>query len=133
MKKSKTALIAVLALFLSLAISQNSQADEIDMVSAGPADLLNEPGLGQAVSHENLSELTGRQEMDIDNLGMQIVNSEQRAEVNNNSIINATIANGANSIGDNAFSNASGFLTVIQNSGNQVLIQNDLIMNLTVK
>lgn len=133
MKKTKAVLIALLFLFLSVIISQNSQADEIDMVSPGQADLLNEPGLGQAVSHENLSELTGRQEIDIDNFGMQIVNSDQRAEVNNNSIFNSTIANGANSIGDNAFSNASGFLTVIQNSGNQVLIQNDLIMNLTVK
>lgn len=133
MKKAKAVLIPLLVLFLSVVFSQNSQADEIDMVSAGQADLLNEPGLGQAVSHENLSELTGRQEMDIDNFGMQIVNSDQRAEVNNNSIVNATIANGANSIGENAFSNASGFLTVIQNSGNQVLIQNDLIMNLTVK
>jgi len=132
MNTSKAALIVALILSLNV-VSQNSHANEIDMVSAGQADLLNEPGLGQAVSHENLAELTGRQEIDIENLGMQIINSDQRAEANNNSIVNSTIANGANSIGGNAFSNASGFVTVIQNSGNQVLIQNDLIMNLTVK
>ena len=133
MKKAKAVLIALLVLFLSVVISENSQADEIDMFSPGQADLLNEPGLGEAVSQENLSELTGRQEMYIDNLGMQVINSDQRAQADNNSILNSTVTNGANSIGDNAFSNASGFLTVIQNSGNQVLIQNDLIMNLTVK
>jgi len=133
MKKSKTALIAALVLSISVAMSHSSQADEINMVSLDQADLLNESGLGQAVSQENLSELTGRQEMYIDNLGMQVINSDQRAQADNNSILNSTITNGANSIGDNAFSNASGFLTVIQNSGNQVLIQNDLIMNLTVK
>jgi len=51
--------------------------------------------------------------------------------VANNSAIN--VVSGANIITDNAFSNASGMPTVIQNSGANVLIQNATIINVQVK
>jgi hypothetical protein len=40
---------------------------------------------------------------------------------------------GTNSVGGSAFTGASGFFTVIQNSGNQVIIQDSTIVNLTVE
>lgn len=40
---------------------------------------------------------------------------------------------GNNSIHDGAFAGASGLPTVIQNSGNNVIIQNGTVLNLTVK
>ena len=40
---------------------------------------------------------------------------------------------GTNSVSGSAFSGASGFVTVIQNSGNQVIIQDSTIINLTVE
>jgi len=40
---------------------------------------------------------------------------------------------GTNSVGGSAFTGASGFFTVIQNSGNQVIIQDSTIINLTVE
>jgi len=40
---------------------------------------------------------------------------------------------GNNYVGQNAFSNASGFGTVVQNSGNNVIIQNSTIVNLKVQ
>jgi hypothetical protein len=40
---------------------------------------------------------------------------------------------GNNSIADAAFSGASGLATVIQNSGNNVIIQNGTVLNLTLK
>lgn len=41
--------------------------------------------------------------------------------------------NGDNTISNDAFSEASGFATVIQNSGNHVIIQNATIVNLTME
>lgn len=40
---------------------------------------------------------------------------------------------GTNSIRDAAFAGATGFPTVIQNSGNNVIIQNGAVLNLTLK
>ncbi len=133
MRTSTNTLIAALVIACCAFLAQVSSAAEINMASPGQADLLNDSGLGQAVSNENLGELSGRQEMFINNLEAQISSSDQKGQANANSILNSTMYNGANSISDNAFANASGLVTVIQNSGNQVLIQNDLIMNLTVK
>jgi len=40
---------------------------------------------------------------------------------------------GANTISGDAFTGANGFVTVIQNSGNQVIIQDSTIINLTLQ
>jgi parallel beta-helix repeat protein len=40
------------------------------------------------------------------------------------------LTTGSNSISENSFSNSSGIPIVIQNSGNNVLIQNSTILNL---
>lgn len=133
MRRPTKSLIAALVLSWCAFLAQGSPAEEIGpALAGGQVDTLDETGMGQAVSNENLGELTGRQEMYINNLEAQMSASDQRAQANANTI-NAAITNGANSIDGNAFSGASGLVTVIQNSGNQVLIQNDLIMNLTVK
>lgn len=134
MRRSTKSLIAALVFSGSAFLAQGSSANEIDLASAGQMDVLNESGLGQAVSNENLGTLTGREDVNINQLDMQISTSDQKAQANGNSISNyGTIANGANTLGGNAFSQSTGIVTVIQNSGNQVLIQNDMILNLTVK
>lgn len=56
---------------------------------------------------------------------------ELNAKLFNNSAIGTVSGN--NSISDNAFSGASGLPTVIQNSGNNVIIQNGTTLNLTLK
>ena len=45
----------------------------------------------------------------------------------------SSVTNGNNSIGDQAFSNSNGISTVIQNSGNNVIIQNSTIVNMTLQ
>lgn len=45
----------------------------------------------------------------------------------------ANLSTGANLVSDSSFAGASGFATVIQNSGNNVLIQNSTIVNVQVK
>ncbi|CAG7855877.1 hypothetical protein MCAMS1_00171 [biofilm metagenome] len=54
------------------------------------------------------------------------------AQVNNNAInlgSGASLVNGNNVIGDHALDNVNGIATVIQNSGNNVAIQNNILVN----
>jgi len=51
--------------------------------------------------------------------------------VSDNQAYNLTT--GSNLVSESSFSGASGFATVIQNSGNNVLIQNSTIVNVQVK
>lgn len=52
------------------------------------------------------------------------------ADVRDNVVINSH--SGDNLVGGGAFAGAGGFSTVIQNSGNHVIIQNSTIVNLTI-
>ena len=64
--------------------------------------------------------------------GTDVFNDAQlRGGVTNNSAVNVTTGN--NVIRDGAFSGQSGIPLVVQNSGNNVLIQNATIINLQVK
>lgn len=64
--------------------------------------------------------------------GDRVVNDNQlKGVVADNKASNLTT--GMNVISDGAFSGASGLSTVIQNSGNNVLIQNSTIVNVQVK
>ena len=133
MRRPTKSLIAALVFSWCAVSAQVSPAEEIGpALAGGQMDALDESGIGQAMPNESLGEMTGRQETFINNLEAQVTNSDQHGQANANTIT-AAVTNGANSISGNAFAGASGLVTVIQNSGNQVLIQNDLIMNLTVK
>lgn len=134
MRRTTRSLIATAFFSCIIALSQGATASGIDLALARPTDTLNYLELGQAISPEDLGELTALQDININQLEMILSTSEQSANANGNSINNyGAITNGANTLGGNAFSQATGIVTVIQNSGNQVLIQNDMIMNLTVR
>lgn len=62
--------------------------------------------------------------------GFDVVKNDMQLSgtVANNSAIN--VMTGSNHISDGSFTNSSGFPTVIQNSGSNVLIQNATIINL---
>ena len=89
--------------------------------AAQTADTAN--GLGQAVSSTQLDTYRG---------GSQTFNDMQ---------VNGTLSDtralgvqtGSNAIADGSFANASGLPTVIQNTGNNVLIQNATIVNVQFK
>lgn len=65
--------------------------------------------------------------------GQQITLSDAdlSAEMSGNTLIAGT--NGANSIGAGALSGVSGIATVVQNTGNQVIIQSSTILNVTLE
>lgn len=80
--------------------------------------------LGVPVSESALSQYRGAQDI---TFNMQNTDGQL---YNNNA---AGAISGANQVSDQAFSGLNGFSTVIQNSGNNVLIQNSTIVNVKVQ
>ncbi|GLQ51096.1 hypothetical protein GCM10010872_25450 [Dyella flava] len=81
-------------------------------------------GFGQAVSATTLGHYSGGSTVIA---GIQTITGT----VSNDSATNVTT--GANSIAGGSFSDASGLPSVIQNTGNNVLIQNGVIVNVQMK
>lgn len=75
---------------------------------------------------EELDSMTGREGVDITTLNRMNV----RAFLTDNSATNNV--SGFNSIDNGSFVGASGMFSVIQNSGNNVLIQDSTIVNVTI-
>jgi hypothetical protein len=86
---------------------------------------------GQAATDDELGFESGGQATEIDEIYMQINNVGMNGNLDNNVLDSNTT--GANFIGYDAFSNMNGFATVIQNSGNQVLIESVTVVNVTMK
>jgi hypothetical protein len=83
--------------------------------------------LGQAASEDELVLESGGQAMEIDKIYMKVNEVGMNANMDGNVLDSE--ATGMNLIGCGALANMNGFSTVIQNSGNQVIIQSDLIVN----
>jgi hypothetical protein len=64
--------------------------------------------------------------------GERVVNDTQlKGAVSDNQANN--VSTGANALGGGAFTGSSGISTVIQNTGNNVLIQNSTVVNVQLK
>jgi len=79
-----------------------------------------------AVDSQDLALSRGGAELDI-----TLNDVKTNGTVSNNSASN--LSTGSNYVGDNSFAGATGFSTVVQNSGNNVLIQNATVINLRVQ
>lgn len=82
-----------------------------------------------ALSDEQLNSHRARENIEVSQI--TINDQEQDGEVTDNVAIGNT--NGDNLINGEAFSDSSGFLSTVQNTGNNVLIQNSTIINVTVE
>jgi len=78
---------------------------------------------GEVVSDADLSSYRGGSALQISEMNLD------SKLLNNQAIANVT---GSNFVTQDAFSGASGFSTVVQNSGNNVIIQNATIVNLSL-
>ncbi len=105
------------SLFLALASSYAVQAESDDLQFSDD----------ETLSEALLSGQRGRADFD---MTYQVNDSEQNALLQDNSIVNSVT--GDNSISGNAFSGMSGISTVIQNSGNQVIIQGSTMVNVMI-
>lgn len=65
--------------------------------------------------------------LNIGEVNVQFSNVGQNASLDHNSVNSSTTGN--NTVSNNAFAGSTGFATVIQNSGNNVIIQNSTIVN----
>lgn len=83
-----------------------------------------EAALGDAVSDSVLAAQRGGADLHINE-------NDARGTVTDN--VARNVSTGNNTISDNAFSNMNGIPVVVQNSGNNVLIQNSTILNLQMK
>jgi len=92
---------------------------------------LDASDLGPALPAASMAQQTGRQGVSIDELNNTMNTSDPTGTVSSNLL--TSTATGANIVSDNAFGNTSGVATVIQNSGNQNVIQSSFILNLSVK
>jgi len=131
MRKILIPIIAAIAFFGGILSVHESNAGQSLSSPGKDQSLLDVSGFGQSLSSENLNALSGRQAVSAINLEIMSVNGTQ----NGNSLLvgeNSALNTGYNSVSGSAFAGANGFSTVIQNSGNQVLIQNDLIVNVNM-
>ena len=96
------------------------------LVWAGPppAGQLPVSALGMPVSDTALSQYRGARDITF-NL------QDTRGQLYDNQAANTV--SGSNHVSDQAFSGLNGFSTVIQNSGNNVLIQNSTIVNVKMQ
>lgn len=85
-----------------------------------------ELGFGAPVEAQALDEYRGREESRLEMNWQETYGSVEGNSASRN-------VNGANIIRDGAFSNASGLPITVQNSGNNVLIQNSIILNLDMQ
>lgn len=116
---------------------QGALAEPLPASPAVQGDPQRVPEIGSALSSEDLGGLNGQKDagIDIKDVNAIFSNVDNKGILGNNSIDanNSTIATGGNSIGGSAFSGMNGIATVIQNSGNQVLIQNATVVDVIVK
>lgn len=97
------------------------------MVKALPEDVNKFQNLTNAVLLDELDQVRGRGGVvDI----TAIVNSNIEAELSNNTANNNVT--GFNIIDNGAFTEANGIFSIIQNTGNNVIIQDSTIVNVTI-
>lgn len=119
-------MLAAVALLFPVAVSAAEEGDltrlPIPMTVDDPAT--GEPALGAVVSDSVLAMQRGGADLHINE-------NDSRGTVTDN--VARNVSTGNNTITDNAFSNMNGIPVVVQNSGNNVLIQNSTILNLQMK
>ena len=110
---------ALLLLFLSLAMSVAVAAEEQYKGLSGNEVMLN------PLSEDELEARSGGQA-----IGFQVINdSVFNADISNNALNSGST--GDNAVNDSAFTDLSGFALIIQNSGNNVIIQNTTVIAIT--
>ncbi len=115
--KSGVLLLFSLALPVHTAMAFSTQPKENDLLPFSSA---------KTVSIDELENARGREGVDITALNNMNVSATLRDNTANNNVT------GANVIDTSSFAGASGMFSVIQNTGNNVVIQDSTIVNVTI-
>lgn len=107
-------MLNIICLFAAMGLASSVAAEE----------WMNQPRM----SADQLENASGRQGVP---LQWQFNDSQQNADVTGNTLSGNSMT-GNNQISDQAFGNMSGIATVIQNTGNQVVIQDSTQVNILI-
>jgi hypothetical protein len=108
--------------------------------TAMPADEWSVVGFGNPLSGNDLGGQNGRKDITIDqstnidigDVDIHLTDAKVGGYLTGNFMVEGS-TNGANIITEGAFAGTSGIATVIQNSGNQVILQTQTILDVTMK
>jgi hypothetical protein len=117
--------LAIAGAMLPPAAIPGDGVDDALSVHRDPVTEATVPLLGRIVDDERLSTQRGGQD------DAYINDMRSRASITNTSTTN--VSTGNNTITDGSFVNTPGMPIVVQNSGNNVVIQNSTILNLQLK
>lgn len=116
-------IVMIISLSSPVLVNKAMAEDDVGIVAVDDLDLIFNDQL--IVDDMNLNEMRGAA-LDIEVLGIAIFDA---VSINNSA--SGTVS-GGNVIDTGAFSNSSGLSTIIQNSGNNVLIQSATILTLDI-
>ena len=127
MERSKWRYAFAVAVFAASLIPASVLAESVVDAGVQPAKVVEPliPAFGPLVDDQGLEDQRGKQDDAVFN------DMRSKASVYQNSTNN--VSTGDNSINGTALSNANGMPIVVQNSGNNVVIQNSTILNLQLK
>jgi hypothetical protein len=127
MERSKWRYACAVAVFAASLIPAAAMAESAGDASIRPLKEVEPvvPAFGRSVGDEALEDQRGKQDDAVFN------DMKSKASVYQNSTNN--VSTGDNSINGAAFTNTNGMPIVVQNSGNNVVIQNSTILNLQLK
>lgn len=121
-------LLALVTILPGLALAENAVQAQVPTIATSVPKAAgisaNATGLGATIDNSKLNQYRG---------GSDIVNNTMNLSGAVKENIATNVVTGTNSIANGAFSNASGIPTVVQNSGNNVLIQAATIVNVQFK
>ncbi len=117
------------AFAVSLLLTGVAQAEVVPSAPAYQVNAVEASGCGDPLSGEQLNELTGGQDIQIERILEQITNADLNGQMTHPSLVGSPVT-GYNMLATGALNNVSGIATVIQNSGNQVIINSATILNI---
>lgn len=117
-----------IALTVGLLLAGGAGAETVTASPAYQVDAVDGSVCGEPLSEGELHAQTGGYDIQIEKILLQITNANLNGQLTDN-VLNST-ATGYNMIATGALNNVSGIATVIQNSGNQVIINSATILNI---
>ncbi len=114
------------AAFLSIGMMLAAGVAHADMTPASTPSLELGAGEYEVVDMATLDAQRARQGV----TNIQLGQIHSRIDLTNNQVVNSST--GRNLVAPGAFDNARGISTIIQNSGNNVAIQESMIVNITI-
>ena len=128
--KSKIMIVSLILVSFTIC-NDRSFGGQLDQQQSGTFETTELTVFGTPVDRKVLDSLSGGQNISIDTIDILANNMKLSGDMKDNLLYSTNT--GMNQVSNDAFSSASGISTVVQNSGNQVIINNALILNLRMQ